>query len=358
MKKLILIILLLFPTTALAVTFDIDTGGLGAYSSLNLFDTGEATDITSIGPYVINTRASGGAADATEVIFGTGWTTSEANDITVQQDSSQRHAGEFNASYYRLLGDAITGQDGMFVVNGADLDHMTLDGIQIRKINISDDDESGFRINGDGTYYVINSIFWCDPSSTGNYQDGIALWNASGVTLYAWNNLFYDCGGGAEAAGIASFGSGYTTYAYNNTFYGCENGINVDSGTVTAINNLVRDTPYPFYGTFTGASDYNSAPDATATDINSTQTSGSPWNSSGNNDSDFFLDSASDDFRPGESDLHVDEGYDLSGSFDYDAIATVRPQNSVFDLGWMELSAGPPPDFPTMMQGSGAFNWR
>ena len=85
----------------MAVTFDIDTGGLGDYASLNAFQSGEATDITGIDPYLAECRASGGAADTTPVDL-TGWTTDAINDLIIRQADSDRHSGVWDATKYRL----------------------------------------------------------------------------------------------------------------------------------------------------------------------------------------------------------------------------------------------------------------
>ncbi|MEE8599345.1 MAG: hypothetical protein V3S69_07580, partial [Dehalococcoidales bacterium] len=154
---------------------------------------------------------------------------------------------------------------------------------------------------------------------------------------------------------------------HNVTIYGTGtggNGVMNRHAYTTAINVIARGNAsgYAFHqhttgsGEYNAATDYNSGEDASATDINSTKTSGSPWNSSADADSDYFLDASSSDFRIGAGDLQLDVGYDLSGTFDYDAIGTSRPQNSVFDLGWLELIVAADAD-PTEMQGSGSFTF-
>ena len=87
-------------------------------------------------------------------------------------------------------------------------------------------------------------------------------------------------------------------------------------------------------------SDYNSGDDNSApSNVNATKTTNvSPWNNSSDNDSDYFTNAGSDDFRQQSGDLQIDVGQDLSGTFTTDCVGTNRGTGAdTWDLGFYEL---------------------
>jgi hypothetical protein len=341
-------------------TEDRDDTGTAAYVSLSAAMAALAQDLTDAGGDTLTiyvSTGSGTAADTTEFNTGSSWTTSATYWLRIEQNDNDKHDGTYDDTTYRLECDGYSGSGCVLVQN---IDYIIFDGLQFRTLNQGGSDVSAIRFSNNGTNYMINSIFYGDASNSNSYCDAISLWGGTSPTNYVFNNLTYDYRGGSTG-GVTSYDTDYTTYAYNNTSYNDEAGMYTAENSLFEVwNNICRAANTSCYeedgATFGAASDYNSSDDGTAAGINASQTTGEPFVQAGA-DANYFVDSSTDDFRLGEADYQIDEGYDLSGTFDYDAIGTSRPQNSVFDLGYMELSSGPPPDFPTMMQGSGAFTW-
>ena len=329
----------------MAVTFDIDTGGLGDYASLNAFQSGEVTDITGIDPYLAEGRASGGAADTAIVDF-TGWTTSPTNNLTIRQADSDRHGGIWDDTKYRL---GPPGSNPFAPQLALSSDNIRVDGLQVTCYNATFRD--AITVGADDCT-LENLII----KGGGDRVHAIELLSGiSGTgTVTIRNCLIYDWSGTIGGGIIESMTAGATGIVDNCTFYNTLTGMSSFGGQLTVTNNLVRNSTTGFNGSFNAASDFNSADDATATTLNATKTSGSPWNSSGDADSDYFLDAGAGDFRSGAGDLHIDVGDDLSASFTYDAVGTTRPTGAdTWDLGFFEYVASGVIEFAADVTGTG-----
>jgi hypothetical protein len=308
-----------------------------------------------------NLRARIGLKDSTAVNL-TGWTTSATNDLRIVQHTNDRHSGTYDTSKYRM-------EQSDVVLITSNVDHITFDGLQLYLTGVSGWNYRGISFGGgtatDAVRTIKNSIF--RGSDENNFQDytfAIVYYANDSTTLsgtsYIYNNLIYDwdqtdqTNGGVELWDCDT-SNPITVYIYNNTFYDNEHGILLGSTfagscTVVASNNLMRATNgnefyyYTAMTDFDSASDYNSASDSSgnyqAIDLNATKTSGSPWDSSGDADSDYFNNAASNDYRPAYGDLHLNVGADLSGTFTDDAVATTRPQMFDWDLGFYEYTYG------------------
>jgi hypothetical protein len=322
-------------------TEDRTDGATRAFESLADFQANYADkDLTDGGGNTLTVHCSVGdstAADTTAVTL-TGWTTDSDHDLTIRQADSDRHSGVWSDSLYR---QGVVGA-GSSSINLADCTNFTLDGLQML-FNNTTTGRRCFVSTQTGAFGV--TIKNCIAKAIIETAEQAAIQFQGSPTSEAvariYNNLVYgfSISGGI---GINIVASNFDAYVENNTVYGCDTGVNVEGAgpaVAFATNNIVRDSTTGFSGPdYDSSSDYNSADDDTATTLNLTKTSGSPWNSSGDADSDYFLDAASDDFRPGVGDFQIDVGDDLSSIFTTDCVGTDRGTGAdTWDLGYFEF---------------------
>ncbi len=135
---------------------------------------------------------------------------------------SQRHAGRWSDAAYSLQPPSTT-IDLAISIGDA---FARIEGLQIF---VDSDDSPGdlpYAIDLHGTaafeFHVSESILRGNNTPTPNtsIQRGIKVdaSNSARQTLYAYNNVIYDLGGGLDVRGIESTGNGSTIYSYNNTF--------------------------------------------------------------------------------------------------------------------------------------------
>lgn len=287
-----------------------------------------------------------------------GWTTTSANTLTIQQASGDRHNGVWRNDVYRVYGNNTLG-----LIDSQSPDHITFDGLQVHMYTVLGGNRQGIKFSGGtstGAMRIVENCIFRGANEAGsdNYNFGLVFYAADTTTLagtfHIRNNLFYDWDETSTPAGAIELWdcdsvNTPTVYVHNNTAYNCDSFITLGSdfagaGTVICFNNLTRNcvTEYDYVSSmseFDSSSDYNSG-DISATtkaiDLNATKTAGSPWITSGDADSDYFLSAAADDFRPGYGDLHIDVGSDLSATFTSDALGSNRPNASGWDLGYIE----------------------
>lgn len=233
---------------------DPDSGAGFDYASLNAFEADQQQDLTDAGGDTMTAkcRSTGGTADTTATTFA-GWTTADANDITVWTDTgeSYRHAGVWptgnqyeitvtatsaitiNEHYVRLIGLAIGGSAGagtQWIVN-------------------TDSTSNGLLIS----HCLIRRLV-----AAGNGNVGIRL-QGSGITRRIYNNIFYDIPGAVQGYAIHDLsGSGSFNYIYNNTFHNVDRAVEADNGARSLLkNNIVNDSEDDFAGSFDATSTHN-----------------------------------------------------------------------------------------------------
>jgi len=319
-------------------TTNAEAGTNAAYVSLTAWDAAEVTDlVTDTDTHIVlTTVGSGSAAETSQVAITSAWTTNATYFITVKAGPSDRHDGTWDAAKYRIeVSDATS---GAMVPNRA---YMVIDGLQVLNTHGSPTGgSSAIKLPSGTNITVKNSIL-----RGGRYTlrlEGDAGGGDQGIVR---NNLIYEGSTGGLAA-IDTEG----LIVDNNTFYGAvAYGILAYYNTAPAstepvlTNNLARGATSAVYGSggsggYDAASDFNSASDATATALNATATSGTPWNSSSQNDSDYFTSAGGSDFTLIANSKAQNVGTDLSGRFTTDAVGTTRSsEGDGWDLGFYEI---------------------
>lgn len=313
------------PTT---VTYTIDTGGTGDYTSLSAWEAAQQQNlVTNDRLMQVRVKASGGTADTTACDIN-GWTTDSTRYIDIAPATGQEHAGVWNTGIYRMS----VASGGWALINRQN--YTRTRGIQAEYSGVSG-----------VTFYLFSTtlsldgclIERCIGRYTGSVGTGIAVQRSSGAgTVLIRNNLLIDTGGdmrGVSAGDGATFAG--TANADNNTLIrttgtGARQGLYQNTGTLVARNNIVQGFQEAYNGTFAAGTDYN------ATNLNETPGTGS------NNlvsQTFSFVDSGAGNYRL----TAALAGVDLSGTFTDDIIGTVRPQGAEFDIGCFEkLAAGSP----------------
>jgi len=319
----------------------VDTdGSSGDFASLDAWQSGQTgAELNLAGnnkSHIVDCQATTSAADTAAATIS-GWTTTPTNDLTIRQATSDRHGGIYNDSFYRIerTGDCLS-------INDADI-NITVDGLQIRIASTLDYSQA-FYVGGTttGILNFKNCIAVGVLSGTGQDQcygfeiSYVASARASALITNYENCLAY----GWDSDNDNSYGFLFNQYAdevnaLNCTAYGNDRGFSASSTGNTAVvtNCIARNNPgYGFGPNWDSTSDYNTADDTSATDINLTQDSGSPWNSSATVDADIFADAASGDFRLLLDSIFDSVGVNLYSLFQTDIKDDARA-DAAFDLG-------------------------
>ncbi len=245
-------LILLFSLNAVAVTnrtVTVKSSG-GDYTSLSAAIAGEAGDLVSLDRQL--TIECYAMADTTAIrIDNTAWTTDATRYILITVPSTERHAGFYSTSKYRL---EVANDNALELDYG---EYVTLEGLQV----YSTGNYATLSL-GTGTAAASNiTIRQCiiRGSSSITYKGPLYI-TGSGSALantYVYNNLIY---GTYTLSGIGrciQFDTVGNYYIYNNTLASCGTGMYRNNGTVVAKNNLVSVTTQLGYGTFAAGTDYN-----------------------------------------------------------------------------------------------------
>lgn len=295
----------------------------GDFASLNAWQAGQTSAELNLKgnskTHTVNCQATISAADTVAVSIA-GWTTTSTYKIIVRQLGAARHSGVWDNTKYRHQVDSAI---GITLANTSDL-FIDFDGIQFDLGTPSGNNQGAIFARTAGGTSIINvdaCIFVGDAVSGGtfNYHDGIQAYMTSPITFNVTNCLFYDITR-TVSYGVALYED--TANVYNCTFYNCLGSCYETGATFEVWNNLAWDAP--FVGTFASASDYNSANDDTATALNNTQTTGSPWNSSAASESDIFVDPNNDNYEILIGSIFDDVGTNLSAYFTTDIKGLTR----------------------------------
>lgn len=280
------------PTT---ITKTVKPAG-GDYTSLSAWEAGEQANLVTLDQ--IRQAECYSMEDTTGVIVD-GWTTDATRYLRIYTPASERHDGKWNTGKYRLkTTDALP----LWLAEG----FIRVEGLQIEVNRTIAGTTNGVDVQSGGSAGEIR-ISASIVRSTGSVNNGIGMdiGVASGSVVKTWNNIIYDfTRSGYYSASIKFNASGSTLYAYNNTLYGGYINLDAVAGTVIAKNNIAQGSQSNDYnGTFT-SSNYNISGDATSTGgandkINTTVS---------------FVDLTNRDFHLAASDTAAkDAGTDLSG---------------------------------------------
>lgn len=307
----------------MATTYIKPTGQGGDYTTLSAWEAGQQGVLAA--PEIGIIDGDWSATTDTTAVTIDGWTTSEANYISVYCASSALHNGKWNTVKYRLQ---IYGQNAILIKEN----FIRLEGLQVAN---TDDRQGGYCIQfydntAGGDVRISKCILKRTQTYAGSY--GFLISWTSTATVKIWNNIIYDIVG----RGISGEGN-ETVYAYNNTIHSCSTGLYRSNSTFVAKNNLVKGCTDSYNGTFSVGTDYNATDTAddigqgTHNKVSQTFT---------------FVDEAGDDFHLASNDAGAkDSGIDLSGDtylpFSTDIDGQTR--SGSWDIGADEYVSGSSP---------------
>jgi hypothetical protein len=275
-----------------------------AYSSLEMAVTTASnsshlntTDLIA-GNYILNIPCYYDSGLDTTAVSVTGWNTDANNYIRIytpfntatEVNQTQRQAGKWDDNKYQL---AVNAYDALY----SDIDMIKIDGLQIWD-QYATWSTNAIDLHG-GSGEVSNSILRGPTSANpGPWVEGLEIYSSG--TFKIWNNIMYDFGYGIDED------TGPTAYFYNNTFYGnWDAGLCAEDGVLTAKNNIS-------YNIGNSRGDYRDPVNLSVAENNLSYDASSP-NSSLQNKSLSFVDSANDDFHLAAGDLNaIGAGENLS----------------------------------------------
>jgi hypothetical protein len=317
------------PTTR---TVTVKGGGAGDYTSLASAEAGEQADLVSLDRLLVIECYASAAGDSSQVTIN-GWTTDSTRYIRIVSPAGERHAGAWDGAKYHLTLSTTGSPGGCITVRE---DYTRIEYLQVRNTNGSPgvfdlciyNEAGGLRIDGcilRGGYYgtsleahaILNHAR--NTVMYGAAQAGLRIVAASGNPTEADNCTCIGAVYGVEPSSIVTYAILKNVYAHGGT-----KGIfgqGQDGGFVTKVNCMTSDTTATNNGGGGGATNCtNSVAHSTANFTNVT--------------------SGSEDYRLPSGSALIDAGVDLSGTFTNDVDGTVRPQNSIFDVGADEYQAG------------------
>jgi hypothetical protein len=239
--------------------WDIDTDGLGDYTSLNAWEAANQQNLVSAGDWAHPiTRASSGSADTTILLIDD-WTTSPTNNILIEAaDGDQALKDQWDATRYRISST----QSGEQQTIRTNVSNVEFKGLQIFN--------SG---NLDGTYamYLLDAI-------TNIVLDSCRIEGACRSSIYTNNGSLE-----IEIKNTIIKDSRYGLFLVNQALadlYNCvitntvTAGVRRNSGIANVVNCAVFDNPDDFDGSFTSIN-YCASDDGDGT--NAQSPSGADW---------------------------------------------------------------------------------
>lgn len=243
------------------VTKTVKSSG-GDYTSLNAALAGMSGNLTT------DCGGSGGAGiltiecyamnDTTDADTGTGYTTSSSYYINITSPSSERHAGVWSTSKYRLVcsnsyGGALTLQENYVKVTYLQIHNSNAD--RPAGINCP----TTLTDNANLITIAYNLIKVSPSGNQYGYKSAPIRTVGDYIDTRIYNNILYDGRSGNDDSygiNISSFGS--SNLIYNNTIANCETGVYSDNNnTVTLKNNIFTSCDVPATGTYAAGTDYN-----------------------------------------------------------------------------------------------------
>ncbi len=228
-------------------TTNATAGANRAYESLSEGEAAEQTDLDTANDNIVF-RVNGDEADTATANF-VGWTTSAADNIEINQNTLNPHAGVFDETIYHLsktngIQSLVLGEDFMDVIGLQITIKQTASADPIRCIRTRPVDA--------GSICNVSKCLLREAGSTGGTGNLMGIeHDSTNMNLHAFNNLAYDFVGGAgrgffqSAAGLGAF--------YNNTAMDCDTGFQSVANAWLAKNNLGNGNTTDYSGTFTGA---------------------------------------------------------------------------------------------------------
>lgn len=267
----------------------------GDYTSLAGWYAGEQADLVTLDEI---RQAECYSMSDTTLANLIGSTTDATRYLRVYTPTSERHAGQWDATKYRLEGSA---RAYGFITQDK---FVRIEGVQVKYTLSSGGGDGIFISNVSGDTRVSSCILWCVLSGTADAVFGIRP-TGSTTTARIWNNVINDVVNGANATNWGVYAHEGTTYLSNNTVQNCRDGV-VSASTCYAKNNLAQGCTTTGFkvvasGTF-HASSTNNASDFSDAPGSNPQTGTAT-----------FVDAANDNFHLAGSDtVAKNNGADLS----------------------------------------------
>ena len=319
----------------------LDTGGTGDYTSLTTWESTEQANLT-VGDGCIKyvyCKASTGKTDGTPVTID-GWTTNQNSYIYIASTGSDKHAGLWDDTKYRLTHSMV--DDHTIRINSSP-SYSVIDGLQIKSTtNTSEQYRYGINI-WSKSITIKNCIIKADKTNA-NYA-GILCDASSTRPHKVYNNIVYGfIGSGGSGIGASSDrGGSLRSLVYNNTVANCNEGFHSAYDDTLIKNNIAYSCSLGY--------DADVWPETSTNNYYDPLYGGAPITIDGGftcsltlSGSITFMNALGNDYRLVFSDVGAkDKGANLSAdaycSFSVDIIGTNR--GSAWDIGAFEYLAGP-----------------
>ena len=255
-----------------------------------------------------------------------GWTTSAANYIKVWTDPSEnyRHHGKWDDDKYRL--EISTNNYPLNIIE----EHVQLSGVQVKLSLGSHSNYFAIRVDpaNNSEILISDNIVKGEFSGSVTGESGIGATGNSNQITKIYNNIVF--GFSINNSGNGIYVSQGTAYVYNNTSINNFRGINRNTGTVIAKNNLAYNNSDNYFGSFS-ASSTNNLSGPTQTDA--------PGSNPQNAKAVVFVDEENDDFHLAQADTNAkNAGANLTSDVYLPITSDVDSQTrnastSAFDIG-------------------------
>jgi len=278
---------------------DPDNGAGTDYLSLSAAITGElairADLVTRDEQLTLKCRSSGGSADGNLVTIN-GFTTDATRFVKIVAFDSDRAAGKWDSSKYRLSVNStrcIIFQDDYICVEGLQIEGLATNTECLRMEN---------AVAGASEYHISGCFV---KAAGGSASVGLSFSLTSHPVLKIWNCILSNHRTGLS---LVTLNAATELFFYNNTFYGDGAGTGFNyffdtAGSCILKNNIAQNFSDGYNGTFDSGTDYN------LSDISGD----APGSNSKNGVTVSFVDTASDDFHLAEGDTAARAaGIDLS----------------------------------------------
>jgi hypothetical protein len=223
----------------------------GDYASLAAAVAGESKNLVTLDRQL--TIECYAMEDTAAVVFDRAvWTTDATRYILVTVPASERHAGVYNTSKYRLVvsnANPIQIHHGVFI---------TVEWLQVYLAAGADKRiiYLGGATNSASNITIRNNIIRSNSSQSYNSAIHGSYTGNSGTNVYIYNNLIYG-GTNTQAWGFQTEIPG-NYYLWNNTVGSGYGGLNRNgNGNVVAVNNLLNVSTTAANGTFAAGTNYN-----------------------------------------------------------------------------------------------------
>jgi len=318
----------------------------GDYTSLAAAEAGEQADLVSLDRQLDIECYASAAGDSTQVTIN-GWTTDATRYIRVVCPSGERHAGTWDAAKYHLSVTTSGSPGGCITVRE---DYTRVEYLQVRNLRGSPPEFNDCVYADGGVSVRFDSLILRDGYRGFSFETG------GHVNSVARNCVAY---GNSRAGGLIRGTAAGSATADNCTLIGGLYGLESTASAIYPIaRNVYAHGSSQGFGASAGgvvAKTNCMSSDTTATNNSGGGGATNCTNSVAHNTTQFTnVTGGSENYLLPSGSALIDAGTDLSATFTNDIDGTVRPQNSVYDVGADERAAGGGGAVATFVVGGGA----